>query len=305
MKNRIFGIDYSMRSSYLGRWATVLVFSAVILLAVGALFLEQDDVAHTVVPIGVCAFDSVKTHSVLSSLADFVREQGGGDIKWIYFREGDYATGCDLYLMTSLQAAPRIVDGGLTCLLLATVKEGRRYSQGVVIVKAGAERVSSGDGKVIFTSPVSAGGFLSPLLALEACGEDLRVRPDQFDFAGFFPDEDRVIYGVLYGAYRAGGIALERLDYLTDRGKIRKGEIEVFCEGVLFPEIILAADKSADQNKLASFRRRLLLISGNVPPPLHQDLLSIGISNFVEPCNKTLGLFREIESHLSSGLITQ
>lgn len=122
---------------------------------------------------------------------------------------------------------------------------------------------------------------------------------------GFFPDEDRVIYGVLYGAYRAGGIALERLDYLTDRGKIRKGEIEVLCEGVLFPEIILAADKSADQNKLASFRRRLLLISGNVPPPLHQDLLSIGISNFVEPCNKTLGLFREIESHLSSGLTTQ
>lgn len=293
MKNRIFGIDYSMRSSYLGRSATIIVFSAIILLAIGALFLEQDDVAHMTISIGVCAYDSVGVHSILASLADFVREKGGGDIKWRFIREGDEPAGCDLYLMTSLQAAPSIGDGRLVCWMLAAVREGRRYTRGAVITRAG---VVSGEGRVIFTSPISAVGFLSPFFALSEKGEDLLSNPDRIDFAGYFPDEERVIYGVLFGAYQAGGIGLERLDYFKSRGMVREGEIEVLAAGASYPEILLAADDAADRKKLESFRRRLLLISGSLPHTLKQDLLTIGIAGFVEPGEGALELLEEIES---------
>jgi len=167
---RFITIDYGVLSSYLSKSATVIVFSAIVLLAIGALYLESDDMAHMPILIGVCAFDSARVTPALESLADFYREKGCGDIKWRYFAEHERASGCDFYFMTSLQLSPSLARGELGCALIAAEREARRYSVGAVIVRSGVRLLPPGGGRIIFSSPVSAAGFRGPATRLPPMG---------------------------------------------------------------------------------------------------------------------------------------
>ncbi len=298
-------IDYSMLSSYLGRSATVLVFAAIILIALGALFLDQDDIAHVSISIGVCAYDSVRSAPALESLADYVRERSGGDIQWIYYGPDREPVGCDFYLMTSLQLAPYLVNGKLDCSLIVAMKEARRYARGVVITRTGGGDFAPGDAKVIFTSPLSATGFLSPYLALRGMGADEPIRAENMDFAGYYPNDERVVFGVLFGTYQAGGISLERLRFLEKRGVVRKDELHVFLEGRSLPEVVLAADGSIDPKKRNGFTERFLVIAERIPDPLQAGLSLIGISGFVQPRQNDLELIRELHDSIPPELIDQ
>lgn len=279
-RNRFFKLDYSMLSSYLGRWSTVLVFTVIILIAAGALFLEEDDIAHMPVEIGVYDLDSAVVHQRLEDLARFIRGKGGGGIRWIYMRDGDDPEGCDFYLMTSLRFAPYLEREELDCSLIVTMMEGKRYSRGVVITKAREETDEGNGADAIFTSPLSAVGFLSPYLAIISSGRDLSPANARIDFAG---TEERVLYGVIFGTYRFGGISLERLLYFEERGMFRKGEIEIVMQGEPYPEMVLAAGRSGEERKLNRFKDRFLLLVDRMPFDLKTDLHSIGLSGFAEP----------------------
>ncbi len=279
-RNRLYRLDYSMLSSYLGRWSTVLVFAVIILIAAGALFLEEDDIAHMPVVIGVYDLDSAIVHRSLEDLARFVREKGGGDIRWSYPREGDDPEGCDFYLMGSLRLAPYLERGELGCSLIVGAAEGRRYSKGVVIANAGRGDVAEGAAGIAFTSPYSAAGFLSPYMAILSSGMDLSPGAVDMEFAG---TGERVLCGVVFGAYRYGGISLERLRYFTERGLVREGEVEVVMQGESYPEMVLAAGRGGDERKLNRFRKRFLLLSSRMPSDLKEDLYCAGLSDFVEP----------------------
>jgi hypothetical protein len=279
-RNRFFKLDYSMLSSYLGRWATVLVFAFIILIALGALFLREEDIAHMPITIGVYDLDSTAVHSKLEELAGFIREKGGGDICWVYIDgEGD-PEGCDFYLMRSMRMAPYLDTGALHCSLIATVRGGKKYSRGVVVVEAGKEDFAKDEIKAIFTSPLSAAGFLSPYSAL--CDAGLEPPPSKgcIEFAG---DEKRVVFGVLYGAYTFGGISLERFQHLLETGIIRSGELEIFLEGTPYPEMVLALDRSVDDRRHRRFRDRFMILVDRIPDTIRMELLSIGVSGFALP----------------------
>jgi hypothetical protein len=278
MKNRITKLDYSMLSSYMGKSATVIVFSAIILIAIAALFLEQEDMAHMPVSIGVFAFDSLGASCTLESLADFVREKAGGDIEWRYFPAGAAPTGCDLYLVTALQVFPYIASGALQCPMISTITGGGRYSRGAVIVRSEAEDVQFDH--VIFASPISAAGFLSPYIALKKAGRFQCSGAEEIEFAHEHFDEERVIYGVLYGAYDAGGIGHERFRYLERQGVAHSGELKVILTGDAFPEIVFASDATADPKKIKSFTNRFLAILGKLPSSLMLELAELGIGGF-------------------------
>lgn len=296
-RNKFFRLDYSMLSSYLGRWSTVLVFTAIILIAVGAFFLEEDDIAHMPVRIGVYDLDSVVVHQRLEDLARFVRGKGGGDVEWIYMRDSDDPEGCDFYIMTSLRFAPYLQGGELDCSLIVSLTEGRRYSSGVVIAKAGVEDAgASGDG-AIFTSPLSASGFLSPYRAILDSGYDLSGTGVPIEFAG---TEERVIFGVLYGSYRFGGISLERLRHLEERGMIGREEIEIVMQGEPYPEMVLAAGRNGEDRKLDRFRDRFLILTDRMPYDLNVDLRSIGLSDFAEPRSDDLDTIRSLAGMVPS-----
>jgi hypothetical protein len=290
-RNKFFKLDYSMLSSYLGRWATVLVFACIILIALGALFLREEDIAHMPITIGVCDWDSAAVHSKLEELAGFIREKGGGDIRWVYFGEESDPKGCNFYLMTSMRLAPYLDRGALHCSLVVTVREGKKYSRGVVIVGAGKGDFAKDGIKAIFTSPLSAAGFLSPYLALCDAGFDLSQESDCIEFAG---DEERVVFGVVYGAYTFGGISLERLQRLEEMGMVRKGEIDIFLEGAPYPEMVLALDRSMDDRKHRRFRDRFIILVERIPDTLRMDLLSIGVSGFALPRPEDIDVIKSL-----------
>jgi hypothetical protein len=277
-KNRITTFDYSMLSSYLGRSATVIVFSAIIAISAAALFLEQEDMAHMPFSIGVFAFDSLGASCTLDLLADFVREKAGGDIEWRYFGPGAKPCGCDLYLATALQVFPYITSGELQCPLISTTAGGGRYSRGAVIVRSDNEDARFD--KVIFSSPISAAGFLSPFIALRETGRYRCSGEGDVEFAHEHYDEKRVIFGVLYGAYDAGGIGHERFKYLEKQGVVRSGELKVLLTGEAFPEILLASDASADSKKIKNFTNRFLVILDMLPSSLRLELAELGIGGF-------------------------
>jgi hypothetical protein len=279
-RNRLFKLDYSMLSSYLGRWSTVLIFTVIILIAGGALFIEEDDIAHMPVEIGVYDLDSTVVHRRLEDLARFVRGKGGGDIGWTYMRDRDDPEGCDFYLMSSLRFASHLDGGELDCSLIVAMAEGRRYSSGVVITRAGKESDAGRGNGAVFTSPFSAAGFLSPYRAIVSSGIDLSPDNARIDFAG---TEERVLFGVLFGAYEFGGISLERLNYLEERGMIGKNEIEIVMRGESYPEMVLASGRGGDPRKLSRFTGRFLLLADRLPLGLKRDLYCIGLSGFAEP----------------------
>jgi hypothetical protein len=298
-RNRFFKLDYSMLSSYLGRWATVFVFACIIIIAVGALFLQEDDIAHMPVTIGVYDLDSTVVHSRLEDLAAFIREKGGGDIRWAYVGTGKGPEGCDLYLMSSLRLAPYLERGDLDCSILVTVREGRRYSRGVVIGRVGECNLTGNDVNVIFSSSLSAAGFLSPYRALCDAGLVIPSESGRIDFAG---EEGRVVFGVIYGAYTFGGISLERFQHLEEIGTVQRGELEVVLEGAPYPEMVLAADRSMDDRKHRRFRDRFLLLAEHLPSAVRTDLLSIGISGFVMPRQEDVDLIKKLPGLLPAGI---
>lgn len=281
-KGRLIRLDYSMVSSYLGRSATVIVFSVIILLALGALFLEENDVAHVPVIIGVCAFDSVKVSTALEQLSDFARERGVGDITWKYLDNGAQPVDCDFYLMTAVQAASGIAAGDIDCALIATVGEGHSYARGAIVVRPGDGLPPPGS-RILFSSSVSAAGFLSPYRALEqkygAAPEELF----EIAFAGYYPDEERVVYSVMYGAYAAGGVSLEGFETMQEEGTIRPDELEIALTGDPMPEIILASNRPVDARKVRNFQERLPPLSHKMPRQLTVELARIGIAGFTLP----------------------
>ena len=266
----------SIVSGYLNRWAVGIVFVAIFALAAGALLVDSDDLAHRTVTIGVAAFDSARAGPALDAFARHCREKGCGDIAWRWLPpRGPYA-GCDLYLVPALAAAPAIVDGSLACELVVAEREAHRYSRSAVIVRRGASRDPARARRVVYAAPCSAAGYLAPRRALAAAGG--ASADSASAFSGELPRDERVALGVLFGAYDAGGISLERLEALEAAGVIEPGEIEVLIEGEAVPEVIVAAAP----DPRAAWRRRfvgaLLRIHDAAPAAVKRDLRSIGVA---------------------------
>jgi len=294
--------DATSRPPYPGAVGSAAVFAVIVALAVGALFLKSDDVAHVPIVIGVSAFDSARVAPALESLAEFCREKGCGDIRWRYFPENGAASGCDFYLMTSLQLSDALARGRLRCALIAAGREGRRYSTGAVIVRPGVRELPPGSAPIIFSSPLSAAGFLSPCRALARAGHDVAALGDRVEFAGRAPNDVRVVYGVVFGAYAAGGISAERLRALEAAGTIRRGEVDVLCEGEPFPEIVLAADPSNESAGRKGFIRRFPVVFAATPRPLAETLSALGIAAFLEPRESDLDLIARLSAMVPAAL---
>lgn len=268
--------DYRLISSYLSRWVTGIVFLAIIALAVGALFLKADDMAHTPIVIGVCAFDSARAGSALEQFSEFCRGKGCGDIRWRYLEPARRLSGCDFYITTSLDLSAPLARGDLGCALIAAERQGHRYSRSSVLVKAGVTELPARGARIIFGSSRSAAGFVAPCRALERSGYALSDA--SIEFAGSYPGDERVVFGVLYDAYDAAGMSLERLQALIKAGIVREGEIAVFCEGEAFPEIVMAYDPSSYKQELMSFARHLPGVLDRVPRSLRSELAALGIA---------------------------
>jgi len=286
--------DYRLISSCVSRWATVIIFSVIVALAAGALFLKADDMAHTPIVIGVCTFDSSRAGAALEQFAEFSRARGCGDIRWRYLRPDQKLAGCDFYVTTALELSAPLSRGDLGCALLAAERQAHRYSRSSVLVRAGVTALPARGARIIFGSSRSAAGFLAPYRALERSGYVLSEA--SIEFAGSYPGDERVVFGVLYGAYDAGGISLERLQALIKAGIVRDGELDVLCEGEALPEIVIAYDPSSYTQDRMSFARHLPGVLDRVPRSLRSELSALGIAGFYAPRETDLDLIKDLDT---------
>lgn len=288
----VYDRDFDLFSTYLSRWATVIAFSAIIALAVGALSIKSEDMAHMPITIGVAAIDSARAGSALESFAEFCRGRGCGDIRWRYLRADGELSGCDFYLTTSLRLSGPLARNSLGCALIAAEREAHRYSRSAVVVRPGVRSIPAAGARVIFASRLSAAGFLAPYRSLARSGHALSGAT--IDFAGSFQQEERVVFGVLYGAYDAGGISLERLRAIECSGVVRRGELDVLCEGEAFPELVLAYAPDAYGPDRKSFVRRLPGVFDRAPRSLRSELASLGIAGLYAPRKSDLDLMKKL-----------
>jgi hypothetical protein len=277
---------YSVVSNYLNRWASVIVFAAIVALAAGAVFVRTTDLAHLRVVIGVSAFDSTRAHAALESFAEFCREKWCGDVRWRYLAPGSAFEGCDLYLVPALAAAPRLAAGSLVCPLLVTEREAHRYSRSAVIVRRGAGALP-GEPRVIFSAPGSAAGFLAPYRALEAAGAP--PAGGTFSFSGERPRDERTVLAVIHGIYDAGGISLERLAALEASGVVDAGEIEVLFEGEAVPELVIVCDPPRYTAEMRTFARAFRKAFDQAPRLLRRELAAAGMAGLYEAREDDLG----------------
>ncbi len=289
-----FSLDFRVLSSYLNRWAAVIVFTLIAALAVGSVYITSDDPAHVPVVIGVSALDSARSAGALGAFSELCREKGSGDISWRYLPANASLEGCDFYLTTALRLSAPLAGRALGCALIAAEREAHRYSRSAVIVRPGARSLPATGARLIFTSPGSSAGFLAPCRSLESAGYALGSA--RIDFTGERPREERVIFGVLYGAYDAGGISLERFLALQRAGVIRRGELDVLYEGESLPEIVLAYEPSGYTEDRRSFARRLPGLVEHAPHSLKAELAALGICGFYTARDRDIQLISKLSS---------
>ncbi|MDD4858362.1 MAG: PhnD/SsuA/transferrin family substrate-binding protein, partial [Candidatus Krumholzibacteria bacterium] len=148
--------------------------------------------------------------------------------------------------------------------------------------------------RIIFASRLSAAGFLAPYRSLERLG--FALDGATIDFTGPYPQEERVVLGVLYGAYDAGGISLERLQALERAGIVRTGELDVLCEGEAFPEIVLAYNPASYTAERKNFARCLPGVVDRAPRYLRQELAALGIACFYTPRADDINLIKRLRT---------
>jgi len=271
-----------MLSSYLGRAATIVIFSTIVLLAVASIFIKGEDAAHSPINIGVCAFDSTRTWYVFNAFSSYIISRGGGDVRWSYFTPDEKASGCDLYLMTSLQAADYLRNGEMRCALIVARERGRRYSRGLVLARKG-EGSGKKNYRVIFDSPISTSGFAAAYKAMVQRGmiddDESRV----MNFADMFSCAEKAFYGVLYGAFDLGCIPEWDFKRLAASGLIDTNRVDVVLKSDPVIELIITVDRDADSRKVDRFIDRLLAMYQALPPTLEAQLASIGISQLIPP----------------------
>lgn len=266
---------------------TIVIYAVIILLAAAASFLEPDYPAHVPVSVGISAFDSADAAHVLEALAGHVRKKGGGDIRWIYFGESATPTGCDFYILTSVQAYPHMIKGRMKLSLLVCEGGGRCYARGAVITRPGVTTGEIREGNLIFSGRSSAAGFLSPFFALLQEGLVSGTSRERFHFPLCRRCDETVAFGVLAGDFAAGGISLESFRLLESRGLFKEGALEVRYSGMPVAEVVLTADINVESWKYKGFTERLPEIVSGAPPLLRHDLEALGIGNLLRPGSRT------------------
>jgi len=276
-------IDYSMMSSYMGRWATFFVFFFIILLAVGSILIKEEDVAHSSVLIGVSAFDSLRVYSTFNAFSDFLRSRGCGEVEWKYFHHGDNPSRCDLYFISVLQVKEYLKSGNMECVLIVAPERARKYSRGIVIAERDMTALDSDSCfNVIVSSPIFNSN-VSVLKELEEGRLNRDLCNSGIKFSDNFFNDEKVYYAVIFGRYKFGVLREERFRWLVSRGLADTNLVTVLHKGNPVIDVIVARDKWCDRRKVSRFMDRFLVVCEDMPETLRERLRGIGICDFLLP----------------------
>ena len=279
---------------YLKKRAWIIVLASVFLLALMAFFLNREDLAHTPVSIGVCAFDSSRVDFTFRSFGAWTRKNSGGEIKWKYFNDYSERESCDLYLLTSVQAVKYLDPDACGLFLTAESTGDGKYPGGVLFMRKDSAPMTFKGETIAFLSSESAASFLSPMLALKESMNTIGIEAANIEFLECNSCSRQLFFGVLFGQYIAAGLDIERFNLLISTEIVGRNDLKIVAKGKRVPEIFLVASESIDKRKLKSLRKIFIRKFFEMPEFIKRDFLELGITGFTPSEAGELEIVREM-----------
>lgn len=247
MKNKTRIIDVSMLSSYMGRWLTLFVTIAVVLIALSAIFNgdlgSRRDIIQICVQAGIHPGESANRFEPLRALVSRESKRPAVLVECA----GEWPADFDLFVMPLDQFFRHADDLPITPLYEIRVTE--RNSDKAILIAGpageGMEPSGAKAGDVAFADPRSVNGFWLQADYLEKLGAGLGA--GGYRFEGTRDDATPVIYSVLHGKYPWGACKLSELASLIDRGILKSGELRVIHSEDALPDIVIGA-RTADSS---------------------------------------------------------
>ena len=266
MKNKIQLIDVSIISLYMGRWLTLGVFVVVISITISAILSGGGGATRNVISICAPFADGETKHErVYEPFRSLLSRET---------RRPVVVTGCqdawpsdhDLYIMPVHEYLRRGKRMGIVAIVEMSGTE-RQNDSAVIIARSGDGTIdlsTIAPGDIAFADPTSVNGFWVPLSALTHDGFNVPADPSRFRFERGSGAGERIVMGVLFGAYRLGACRLTEIDRLTERGVIDRSEVRVLRREDALPEVVIAARADeADYYRGKLVKMNRLLTSGN------------------------------------------
>lgn len=135
------------------------------------------------------------------------------------------------------------------------------WTAGAVITRknAGIKNIGGLTGKsMAFGSIFAPAGYLAEYNLLLQAGVDPEKDLGHYTTPRGSFKHEKLVYGVLYGAFDAAAVPLLDLEVMTREGKISPEEIMVVAQSELIPYCTFTAAKGVDQALLNKFRNALL-----------------------------------------------
>jgi phosphonate transport system substrate-binding protein len=150
--------------------------------------------------------------------------------------------------------------------ILAVEKRGElgNRSKGLVVSlkKSGIKTIDDLKGKTMLFGPMLAPtAYMSQIYALKQKGFDVDEDLAFYTIpTGSFKHE-KVIYGILFGAYDAGAFPYYDFEIMIKQGKVDKEKFNILAEGPLIPYCNFAVTQRVDDKFAQQFKKTLLSIT--------------------------------------------
>jgi len=281
MRQKIELIDFSLISTYFGKYLTVFVTLVVFAITASALLSNGSGVGGVLkiaVSIGNSSEDPVRHFEPFGLL---LSSQVRGAVEIVPFAEdeGDI----DLYIM-SLDRFLRERERLHLVPLRSIVDFMGDTNNAVMITSASNENIayeSLSPAQVAFTDSLSANGFWLPLEELEKRGFRLPDRKDQLLFEGSEDHACRIILGVQWKRYTLGACTMNDIISLEKRGLMERDDIRVVFQTDALPRLLFAApgDEAAP---LGDVLERIdgILLSPDIPRDLRAAVAEMHAAGF-------------------------
>lgn len=241
MKQKIELIDFTLISTYFGKYLTVFVTLAVFAITGGALLNNKAGVGGVLkiaVTSGNAADEQMRRFEPFGLLLSS-QVRRAVEIVPYSTEEPDV----DLYIMTLdrfLEDRRRLNLVALRSLVDFIANE----DIAVVITAVSRDTVACDllhPSQVAFTDSFSANGFWLQVEDLEKKGFRLPERMDQLRFEGSESHSLRVVLGVQWNRYILGACRMSDLIFLENRGLLNLEDIRIVSQMDALPEVLFAA----------------------------------------------------------------
>jgi phosphonate transport system substrate-binding protein len=164
--------------------------------------------------------------------------------------------------------------------MVAAEKRGNfgARTAGAIITRKGSgiNRLGELAGKsMAFGSTFAPAGYLAEYDLLLAAGIDPEKDLGHYTTPRGSFKHEKIVYGVLYGAYDAAAIPLLDLEIMTREGKISPEEINILAQSELIPYCTFTAAKGVDRNLLKKFRRALIELKPTESVTIDKELVRV------------------------------